>query len=105
MPRSLLRGQIKDNSHSRDRDDMEDATIDQQLNENTTARDRQSYSAALKPKNNLIFPELPAPLTNIYLRVRNLNSDSNCTPHTKEFGPTEDLRPRPTVEVGLKFTF
>ena len=72
---------------------------------NTTERDRKFDAENLMSGTRAVFPELPEPVNHMYVKFRNLNSDSNCSPHSRDFGPIEDRRGHPAMEVGIKFTF
>ena len=52
---------------------------------------------SLTKETPAVFPELPFFLNSLYARVRNLNGGKE--------GDMEDLRPRPAIEAGIKFTF
>ena len=84
---------------------MSDETIDLSYAGKTTKRDRQFDAENLMAETRAVFPELPEPFNHMYVKFRDLNSDSNCSPHSRDFGPIEDRREHPAVEVGIKFTF
>lgn len=72
---------------------------------NITERDRKFDAKNLMSSTRAVFPELPEPFNHLYVKFRDLNSDSNCSPHSMDFGHIEDRREHPAVEVGIKFTF
>ena len=84
---------------------MADEKVDYTYRGNTTDRKRQFDAETVTARTDAVFPELPSPLSRIYLKVKDLNSDGNRTSASADVGPFEDLRKKPAVEVGLKFTF
>ena len=84
---------------------MADENTDLTYEGNTTERDRKFDVENLMSDTRAVFPELPEPFNHMYVKFRDLNSDSNCSPHSRDFGPIEDRRENPSQEVGIKFTF
>ena len=84
---------------------MSDENIDLSYNGNATERDRKFDAENLMSGTRAVFPELPEPFNHMYVKFRDLNSDSNCFPQSRELLPIEDRREHPAVEVGMKFTF
>lgn len=84
---------------------MADENIDLTYQGNTTERDRKFDVENLMSGTRAVFPELPEPFNHMYVKFRDLNSDSNFSPHSMDFGSIEDRRGHPAVEVGIKVTF
>ena len=84
---------------------MADENTDLTYEGNTTERDRKFDAENLMSGTRAAFPELPEPFNHMYVKFRDLNSDSNCSPHSRDFRPIEDRREHPAVEVGIKFSF
>lgn len=84
---------------------MVDEKTDCSYQGNTTERDRKFDAENLMSNSKAVFPELPEPFNHMYVKFRDLNSDSNCSQHTSEFRHIEDLHEHPAVEVGIKYTF
>ena len=84
---------------------MSDETIDLTYKGNTSERDRKFDAENIILATGAVFPELPPPFNNLFVKFRDLNSDSNCSPQSAEMNTTEDRREHPSIEVGLKFTF
>lgn len=84
---------------------MADENTDPTYEGSTTGRDREYDAKNLMHGSMAVFPELPTPFNHMYVRFRDLNDNSICSPHSREFGPLEDRREHPAVEVGIKFTF
>ena len=84
---------------------MADEDTDLTYDGNTTERDRKFDAENLMSDTRGVLPELPNPFNHMYVKFRDLNSDSNCSPHDMDFGPIEERREHPAVEVGIKLTF
>lgn len=84
---------------------MADGKIDLTYHGNTTERDKKYDAEHLLTPMRATFPELPEPINHMYVRIRDLNSNSYGSPHIREFGDKEDLKPKPAIEAGIKGSF
>lgn len=70
----------------------------------TTSREREFDNENLFLSNPAVFPELPEPFNNLYMRVRNLNEDNSLSKNEREFSNDIDKPVVSSVEVGIKFS-
>lgn len=84
---------------------MANETIDLTYEGNTSERDRKFDAENMTLATGAVFPELPPPFNNLFVKFKDLNSDSNCSPQSVEMNTTEDRREHPAVEFGVKLTF
>lgn len=71
----------------------------------TSRHDREFDKENLFLSTPAVFPELPEPFNNIYMKVRNLNDDNSLSKYDREFGLSFEKADRLGVEAGIKISF
>lgn len=74
----------------------------------TTPEEREADAKAIvkaSSETKAVFPEIPFLSDHMYVKFRDLNSNSKSFLDDAVDMDSENRRPHPAVEVGLKFTF